>query len=87
MNKKESAVNPKDMTYEKAMERLSEIVRLLDDGKLSLDDSVKLFEEGASLAKFCDGCLKNAEMKIVRLQEMSEDGQENESETNRKNSR
>lgn len=59
----------KDMTYEKAMERLSEIVRILDEGKLSLDGSVKLFEEGAALAKFCDSCLKDAEMKIIRLQD------------------
>lgn len=69
MNKKETSEKTKDMTYEKAMERLSEIVRLLDGSKLSLDESVKLFEEGASLAKFCDRCLKDAELKIVRLED------------------
>lgn len=76
MNKKATFENINNITYEAAMERLSEIVRLLDGGKLSLDESVKLFEEGASLAKFCDKCLKDAEMKIVRLQDMPESGEE-----------
>lgn len=76
MNKKATIENINNITYEAAMERLSEIVRLLDGGKLSLDESVKLFEEGASLAKFCDKCLKDAEMKIVRLQDMPESGEE-----------
>ena len=52
MNKKATSENINNITYEAAMERLSEIVRLLDGGKLSLDESVKLFEEGAALAKF-----------------------------------
>lgn len=64
---------PENMTYEEAMERLSEIVRLLDGGKLSLDDSVKLFEEGAALAKFCDNSLKAAELKIKQLSEIPEE--------------
>ncbi|MDY4255305.1 MAG: exodeoxyribonuclease VII small subunit [Oscillospiraceae bacterium] len=76
MNKKATSENINNITYEAAMERLSEIVRLLDGGKLSLDESVKLFEEGAALAKFCDKCLKDAEMKIVRLQDMPESGEE-----------
>ncbi len=64
---------PENMTYEEAMERLSEIVRLLDGGKLSLDDSVKLFEEGTALAKFCDNALKAAELKIKQLIEIPEE--------------
>lgn len=64
---------PENMTYEEAMERLSEIVRLLDGGKLSLDDSVKLFEEGAALARFCDNALKAAELKIKQLSEIPEE--------------
>ncbi len=64
---------PENMTYEEAMERLSEIVRLLDGGKLSLDDSVKLFEEGAALARFCDNSLKAAELKIKQLSEIPEE--------------
>lgn len=66
-----------ELTYEKAMERLAGIVGTLDSGKLSLDESVKLFEEGARLAKFCDGCLKNAELRIKNLSEEPENTEEN----------
>lgn len=55
------------MTYEQAMARLTEIVKLLEDGGNSLDDSVRLFEEGAKLAKFCNEKLANAEQKILTL--------------------
>lgn len=59
------------MTYESALKRLQEIVKLLENGGLPLNDSVKLFEEGAALAKFCNGELKNAEQKILSLEEVS----------------
>ncbi|MCH5197611.1 MAG: exodeoxyribonuclease VII small subunit [Oscillospiraceae bacterium] len=55
------------MTYEQAIKRLEEIVNELEKGGKTLDESVKLFEEGASLAHFCDEALKNAELKITKL--------------------
>ena len=55
------------MTYEQAIKRLEEIVNELEKGGKSLDESVKLFEEGAALSKFCDEALKNAELKITKL--------------------
>lgn len=63
----------KKMTYESAMKRLEEIVVSLEDGGLALDDSVKLFEEGAKLAKFCNEQLKKAENKIVSLDEVEQE--------------
>lgn len=63
-------------TYESAMKRLQEIVKALENGGLPLDESVKLFEEGAGLAKFCNDELKNAEQKIIALQDVN--GDENE---------
>lgn len=69
-------INTDGLTYENAMERLSEIVNLLEGGKLSLDESVKLFEEGARLAAFCDGCLKNAELTIKKLSEEPDEPEE-----------
>lgn len=62
------------MTYEQAITRLAEIVKLLEDGGKTLDDSVKLFEEGAKLAKFCNETLTKAEQKILTLD--SSDGEE-----------
>ena len=63
------------MQYETAVKRLEEIVALLEKGGQTLDESVRLFEEGASLAAFCNKALKDAELKITKL---SEAGDEND---------
>lgn len=60
-------------TYETAVKRLQEIVKSLENGGLPLEESVKLFEEGAKLAKFCNNELKNAEQKIIALEDVEED--------------
>ena len=65
--------NIENMNYEKAIERLEEIVTLLESGDQRLDDSIKLFEEGTSLAKRCNTLLENAQQKIITLT-----GKENE---------
>lgn len=54
-----------ELTYEKAMTRLEEIVSLLEKNDVSLDDSIKLFEEGTRLTAFCSEKLKNAKAKII----------------------
>lgn len=56
-----------EMTYEKAIERLEEIVKVLEKNEVSLDESMKLFEEGTKLTSFCAGKLKKAEQKITEL--------------------
>lgn len=55
------------ITFEGATLRLEEIVKLLEDGKISLDESLKLYEEGISLVRFCNEALDNAEIKIKKL--------------------
>ena len=57
------------------MKRLEEITSLLESGNLSLDDSIKLYEEGAKLSVFCDKKLKEAQLKITQLDECEEDPQ------------
>lgn len=54
-----------ELTYEKAMNRLEEIVSLLEKNDVTLDDSIKLFEEGTRLTAFCSEKLKNAKAKIT----------------------
>lgn len=56
-----------EWTFEKAMGRLEQIVALLESGKSSLDDSLKLFEEGTKLTAYCSKLLHEAEQKIVKL--------------------
>lgn len=51
------------------MERLDEIVRLLEDGKAPLDKSLALFEEGVNLVSVCKKRLDGAEQKVKQLTE------------------
>ena len=53
-----------EKTFESAMARLEQIVTQLESGKATLDDSLKLYEEGIELVRFCSNTLDNAEKKI-----------------------
>ena len=57
----------KKPSFEQAMGRLEEIVGLLERGECSLDQSLKLFEEGAKLAGQCEELLDKAEQKVSLL--------------------
>ena len=57
----------KELTFEIAMKRLEEIVSSLESGTVSLDDSLKLFEEGIKLTKYCENELKNIENKASKI--------------------
>jgi exodeoxyribonuclease VII small subunit len=49
------------------MTRLEEIVRLLEGGTLTLEESLALFEEGVKLSRRCLAVLNDAERKVERL--------------------
>ncbi len=53
--------------FEKALERLENIVNQLEQGELSLDESLKIFEEGVKLSKTCLKMLDDAERKVEIL--------------------
>ena len=57
----------KKLSFEQAMGRLEEIVGLLERGECGLDQSLKLFEEGAKLARQCEQLLDQAEQKVDLL--------------------
>ena len=63
----------KTMTFEASMERLEEVLRLLENGNGTLDESLKLYEEGIALVRTCTEKLEHAEQKIKVLQ-MQADG-------------
>ena len=46
-----------EIKYEDAVKRLEEIVKQLESGSCPLEDSIKLFEEGAALVKTCEKLL------------------------------
>ena len=56
-----------DLTYEDAFNRLQKITELLENGNVTLDDSIKYYEQGILLKNFCEKKLKDAEMKIKNV--------------------
>ncbi len=63
----------KQMSFEEAMKRLDEIVKGLEKGDVTLNDSMALFEEGTALIRRCTEMLDSAEQQVVRLKK-GEDG-------------
>jgi exodeoxyribonuclease VII small subunit len=61
-------MNKTDLTYEQAIKRLDEIVSLLEKNDVSLDDALKLFEEGTALTAFCTKKLNEAKQKITEIE-------------------
>jgi len=54
-------------TYEGKMEQLKRIIDKIEDGNTSLDESMRLYEQGAALIKQCETLLADAELKITTL--------------------
>ena len=59
----------REMKFEQAMKRLEEIVEELEQGDLPLERSLKIFEEGIRLSRFCAAKLEEAEKKVEILLE------------------
>lgn len=57
----------KDINFEKALENLEKIVNELETTDLSLDNSLKKYEEGIKLAHICQNKLDKAKEKIEKL--------------------
>lgn len=58
-----------EKTFESQMERLEEIIRLLEKGEAPLNESMKLFEEGTRLSAALGKLLDKAEQKVTVMQE------------------
>lgn len=54
-------------TYETKTEQLKQIIEKIEDGKTGLDESMRLYEQGAVLVKQCETMLAEAEIKITTL--------------------
>ncbi len=62
----------KKSSFEEALKNLETLVKELESGTLSLEDSVTKYNEGIRLAKYCHDLLKNAETVVVKM--VQEDG-------------
>ncbi len=56
-----------DLNLEDALNDLEQIVADLEDGKLSLEESLELFEKGVRLVRLCSSKLDTAEQRIESL--------------------
>ncbi|MBO7179079.1 MAG: exodeoxyribonuclease VII small subunit [Clostridia bacterium] len=56
-----------EQNYELSIKRLEEITALLEAGKLSIDESLKLFSEATEILSNCTKYLDSAEQKITSL--------------------
>jgi len=63
MTKKKQAT----FDFEQALENLEELVSSMEDGELTLEESLQAFEKGIKLTRECQSALKNAEQKVQLL--------------------
>ncbi len=57
-------------SFEAVYKRLEETVRRLEEGGLTLDESIALYEEGMDLARRCQALLDQAELRVTNLQDL-----------------
>ena len=69
---KKSDIN--GLTFEKALAELEGIVQKLETGTAELEESIELYERGASLKAHCEGKLKAAQEKIEKIVSIGADG-------------
>lgn len=55
------------MTFETAIEELEKVVAKMEKGQLELEESLKLYEQGVGLARFCQKELNGAKLKIEQI--------------------
>ncbi|MET0498409.1 MAG: exodeoxyribonuclease VII small subunit [Steroidobacteraceae bacterium] len=73
------AATPPPADFESSLTELESIVEQLEQGDLSLDDSLKQFERGVQLTRVCQGALKQAEQKVeILLRKTGQSGSRNE---------
>jgi len=57
----------KKKSFEEALEKLEQITKELEEGDLSLEESLKYFDEGVKLAELCNSKLNDAQKKVEVL--------------------
>jgi len=62
-----SKKDPKELSFEDALNQLEILVEQMERGELSLEDSLSAFERGVALTRRCEVALKSAEQKVEIL--------------------
>ncbi|MFQ5470425.1 MAG: exodeoxyribonuclease VII small subunit [Gammaproteobacteria bacterium] len=67
MPKKSTSSKSESPSFERAMQELESIVEQMEQGDISLDQSLQKFERGIELTRICQKALKDAEQKVQIL--------------------
>lgn len=62
-----NAAKTKAFDFEGALENLEELVTAMEDGELTLEESLQAFEKGIKLTRECQAALQKAEQKVQML--------------------
>lgn len=65
--KKHSSSKSQGINFEDSLKRLETIVQVLEEGSVSLDEVMVMYEEGVQISKQCLEYLNDAELKLKRL--------------------
>lgn len=63
-----------ERSFESAFAELEEVVCRLEEGELSLEEAISLYERGQALSRFCQARLDQAELRVTQLADESEGG-------------
>ncbi|WP_456415370.1 exodeoxyribonuclease VII small subunit [Thiolapillus sp.] len=70
-----SRKKPENLSFEEALSELETLVDHLEQGEISLEDSLKSFERGVALTRSCQQALSEAEQKVRILNEKTLDAE------------
>ena len=65
----------KDISFETAFDKLTEVVQQLEEGGLTLEEMISLYERGQALANHCQKQLDQAELRVHQLTEDNQNPQ------------
>lgn len=60
-------MNKQDLSFEQSLARLEQIVQAMESGKVTLDESLSLFQEGTELIRSCEKLLDQAELRVNKV--------------------
>ena len=60
-------MNKQDLSFEQSLARLEQIVQAMESGKITLDESLALFQEGTVLIRNCEKLLDEAELRVSKV--------------------
>jgi exodeoxyribonuclease VII small subunit len=63
-----------ERSFESAFAELEKVVRQLEEGELSLEEAISLYERGQALSRFCQDRLDQAELRVTQLASRSGGG-------------